>query len=181
LRATADAIVVGARTARVDDPELACRRRGAAQPLRVIVDSRGGLPLDRRVLREGAERTVIATTTACPARRREACARTGAAVWVLPAAGGHVSMPALLKRMGAEGWLHVLCEGGGELAAALIRARAVDRYVLFVAPTLLGAGGRPAIGGAGWPLATAPRLRWTTCRPCGGDVMLEGAPVRAKE
>jgi diaminohydroxyphosphoribosylaminopyrimidine deaminase/5-amino-6-(5-phosphoribosylamino)uracil reductase len=54
MRRTADAIIVGVGTALADDPSLTCRRYPASKPWRVIVDSRGRLPLKARVLTDGA-------------------------------------------------------------------------------------------------------------------------------
>jgi diaminohydroxyphosphoribosylaminopyrimidine deaminase/5-amino-6-(5-phosphoribosylamino)uracil reductase len=172
LRRGVDAIVVGAHTVRRDDPGLLCG--GRSGPWRVVVDGRRPLPLTSRVLTDAAaERTIVATTRACPAARRLAYARCGARVWILPARRGRVSSAALCKRLGREGILHALCEGGGELAAALIAAGRVDRYVWFAAPLFLGGAGVPAIGGRGWPLARAPRLRITAVSRCGRDAMIE--------
>ena len=58
------------------------------------------------------------------------------------------------------GALHVLCEGGGALAGALLRGGHVDEFLFFIAPRVLGAQAVPAIGGAGWKLGAAPRLRF---------------------
>jgi len=76
------------------------------------------------------------------------------------------------------GLLHVLCEGGGELAGNLVRARCVDEYFFFVAPRIIG-GMRavPAVGGRGWPLAGAPHLKIVECRRTGDDVLLRAVPL----
>jgi diaminohydroxyphosphoribosylaminopyrimidine deaminase/5-amino-6-(5-phosphoribosylamino)uracil reductase len=69
----------------------------------------------------------------------------------------------------------VLAEGGGGLAAALVRARLADRLALFVAPIALGADARPAFGPLGVRrLARAPALARLRVRRLGRDVLLEG-------
>lgn len=182
LRREADAVMVGASTVCRDDPSLLCRLPGGGEAYRVVVDSHGRTPPGRRVFRDGeAARTIVATTCRCPATRRKAYASGGAQVWVLPAAGGRVSLPALMRRLGALGLLHVLCEGGGELAASLVAGGLVDRYVLFVAPRLMGGGAVPAIAGAGWPLARAPRLEFVRLARSGADVLIEARPAGMRE
>lgn len=178
LRRTADAIIVGGGTARADDPSLTCRRYPASKPWRVIVDSAGRLPVKARVLTDGeAGRTIVATTGRCAAARRRAYARAGATVWVLAGTrDGRVSLAALMRKLGRLGVLHALCEGGGTLAHALMRARLVDRLMLFVAPMALGRG-TAAFDGQGWPLATAPRWRFAVPEVVGADVLLTGIVV----
>ncbi|MDZ4199704.1 MAG: dihydrofolate reductase family protein, partial [Kiritimatiellia bacterium] len=76
----------------------------------------------------------------------------------VPARGGLADLAALMKEMHGLGILHVLCEGGGELAGALLRGNLVDEIVWFSAPTLLGGDARPALAGSGWPIGKQPRL-----------------------
>jgi len=178
LRQRCDALLVGGGTARADDPGLKTGTRARLQPLRVIVSARGRLPRGAQVLTD-AQRgmTVIATSGRCPARRREEWSAAGAQVWTLPATAGGVDLGALLARLHGAGCLHAVCEGGGELAAALVRAGLVDEYWFFVAPRLLGGGGVPAIGGRGWPLRAAPALRIVACERVGADVLIRARPA----
>ena len=151
LRRAADAILVGARTAIEDDPSLLPRPARGREPLRVIVSRGRRLPRNLKALSDEASgQTIIFKGR---------------------------PLPRVLAELGRRGVLHVLCEGGGELASALIRAGLVDEYVLFVAPIFLGGTGVPVIGGAGWNLNQAPRARWEVVEPCGSDIMLRGRPA----
>ncbi len=179
-RRGADALMVGVGTARADDPALTCRAPRPSAPWRVIVDSRGRLPLASRVLTDGhAGRTLVATTALSPPRRREAYGRLGAEALVLPRArGGGVDLNALIANLGARGCLQVMCEGGGTLAHALLRAGLVDRLVLVLAPMVLGAGrALAAIHGPGWRLDQAPRLQWLAAERIGPDLCLRAAVI----
>src|SRR5499427_8676753 len=152
LRAASDAIVVGAGTARADDPrltarDLGTRRDGAAteprrpQPLRVVVDSRLSLPTRLKLFSPPLARgTVVACTAAAPAARERVLATRGVTVWRLPAARLRVSLPALAERLAHEGRHEVLLEGGGTLGASFVRAGLVQRIVLYTAPFVLGGG-----------------------------------------
>lgn len=173
LRRQADAVLVGAGTVRLDNPSLLPRPAKGRSPYRVIVDAAGRVPASLRVFSdEFASQTLLATTKRCPVRRRRDYAARGARVMVLPDSGRGVSLPALLKSLHGLGVLHVLCEGGGELAASLVRADLVDELVLFMAPVIIGGDGVGAMGGKGWPLADAPRLRIVETCLVGGDVMI---------
>ena len=177
MRTKTDVILVGRQTVCRDNPGLLSPGRNA--PWRVIVDSRGRTPLGARVLNDAARaRTLIATTARCPQAFRSACAARGVRVEILPARRGRVSLPALMRRLGELGALHVLCEGGGALAADLIADTLVDEYVFFVAPRLLGGGSSvPVVGGAGWPLKGMPSLRFLETKKIGDDLMIRAVPV----
>ena len=164
LRALADAVVIGAGTARADDPRLTARGVSAPrQPLRVVCDTRLTLPPRLRLLRPG---TVVACARPAPARRARALEARGVRVWRLPASTAGVSPRALLRRLAREGCHDVLLEGGAALATSWLEAGVVDRIVLFVAPTVVGAGG------LAWPgrLPRAWRGEMTGVVPVGKDV-----------
>lgn len=183
LRRRVDAILVGAGTILADNPALLPRPALGRQPWRIIVDATGRIPVQAGILNAPAgSRTIIATTARCPWPRRQAWEQRGAQVWVLPSRPGGVSLPALMNKTGQLGLLHVLCEGGSELAGALVREKMVDEFLFFIAPCLLGGhNALSAIGGTGWPLATAPRLRFTECRFIGKDILVRAKPLRRSQ
>jgi len=155
LRAACDAIVIGAGTARADDPRLTARGvRGARQPLRVVCDSRLRLPRTLRLLRAPLARgTVVACGPRAPrAAERELVAR-GVEVWRLPGSSDGVSLPALARRLAREGRHEVLVEGGARLATAWLQSGLVDRLALFTAPRVLGERGLEWCGPLRQPLA----------------------------
>ncbi len=178
MRRRADAIIVGADTLLADDPSLFPRPPHGRKPFRVILDARGRVDSSARVLQdEKRGQTIMATTSACPASRRMEWAEAGAQVWVLAANRRGVSLPALLGRLGREGLLHVLCEGGAELAASFAKASLVDQYVFFLAPKLIGGtGAKGSIGGNGWLLDKAPRLVFRECLRLGEDILIRAEP-----
>ncbi len=179
LRRSVDAVMVGAGTVVADNPSLLPRPARGRRPFRVIMDARGMIPAGARVLTDAARaQTIMATTKHCSLRRRQAWLAGGAQVWILPGTPGRVSLSALMRRLGRLGCLHVLCEGGGDLAAALIRARLVDIFVFYVAPCLVGGQDAVgAVGGRGWPLPQAPKLVFTECRRVGQDIVIKAMPA----
>jgi diaminohydroxyphosphoribosylaminopyrimidine deaminase/5-amino-6-(5-phosphoribosylamino)uracil reductase len=182
LRRRCDAVIVGATTAERDNPSLLPRPARGREPYRVIVDSAGRLPLSAKVLTdESRERTILATTARCPEARRSRYEAAGARVWCLPASNGRVSIKALMRKLQSLGLLHLLLEGGGELAEAWLRAGYVDELVWFVAPLVIGGKGVPGVGGKGWPLAGAPQFTIVETRRVGPDVMIRAVGRIAKE
>ena len=177
-RRCADAILVGAGTVLADNPALLPKPPGRHRPWRVVVDARGAITPNAKIFTDGNQaQTIMATTRRCPLQRQIAWQAAGATIWVLPEAHTKVSLPALMKKMGRTGILHVLCEGGGELAAALIQAGLVNNFRFFIAPCIIGGRQTPgAVGGIGWPLATAPKLVFTECRPMGPDILITAKP-----
>jgi diaminohydroxyphosphoribosylaminopyrimidine deaminase/5-amino-6-(5-phosphoribosylamino)uracil reductase len=171
LRGACDAIVIGAGTARADDPRLTSRGVHAAlQPLRIVCDTRLSLPRTLRLLRPPLARgTVVACGRAAPAHAERALAAMGVRVWRLPGpAGRGVSPRALLRRMAREGLQEVMVEGGGRLAHSFLAARAVDRVALFTAPLVIGDGGLSWCG----PLATELAGRTIAQHRFGADTMV---------
>jgi diaminohydroxyphosphoribosylaminopyrimidine deaminase/5-amino-6-(5-phosphoribosylamino)uracil reductase len=143
MRATADAVVIGAGTARADDPRLTARGvAGTRQPLRVVCDTRLELPRGLRLLRPPLARgTAVACALHAPASAARALEAAGVRVWRLPSRGAGVSPRALVTRLGREGCHEILVEGGARLATAFLAAGVVDRLALFTAPRLIGERG----------------------------------------
>jgi diaminohydroxyphosphoribosylaminopyrimidine deaminase/5-amino-6-(5-phosphoribosylamino)uracil reductase len=181
LRAASDAVAVGSGTALADDPELTARRGGRVvwRPIRVLFDSRLRVPPGVRMLASGAERTWVLCARDAAARRKRAVAATGARLLEVAGRAGHLDLRAALRRLAREGLTQVLVEGGGELAAALLREDLVDELHWFVSPRLLGSDGRAALGalGAG-SLAHHPRVEDVRVRRAGDDLHLCGVPRR---
>jgi len=178
LRRRHAAVLVGVNTVLADDPRLTVREVEGPQPLRIVLDSRGRIPLSARVL-SGEAGTVIAAGEGMPPDKLEALRDKGAEVWRLPAAAGRVDIAALLARLGERGVDSVLVEGGGEVAWSFLSRGLVHKLYLFYGPVVIG--GReaiPAVGGEGVPqLAAAPRFRFGTVERLGADLLVTAYPT----
>ena len=176
LRNQVDAVMVGSGTVLADDPALTCRMRGGRDPLRVVVDGRLRISPRARIVRQRSRAaTLIAATASAPPARARALARAGAEVMVVPGRRGKVSLASLLRELAARGVVSVLIEGGGELAAAALRARLVDRLLVVTAPLVIGGDGRPMLASLGLGrLANAPRIVDERMSRLGPDLLREG-------
>jgi diaminohydroxyphosphoribosylaminopyrimidine deaminase / 5-amino-6-(5-phosphoribosylamino)uracil reductase len=161
LRARVDTMMVGVGTVLADDPQLTVRDSAGAvvgrQPLRVVVDSHGRTPAGARVLDDAAD-SWLATA---------AEAGTGP--------DGRVDLGAVLGRLQQRGQRHILLEGGPTLATAFLDAALVDEAIVYVAPTLLGAGRSALDGGAVGTLPDAHRAELRDVARLGPDVRLRYA------
>lgn len=186
LRARSDAILIGAGTARLDDPMLDVRLPGleTRRPVRAILDARLSTPLDGKLAQTARTQPVWLLSRAFgedAGARRAAWVEAGADV--IDAAAGADARRGLdpleaLRALGARGVGEALCEGGGRLAASLLRAGLVDRLIWISAGAAIGADGAPALGGLEvGPLAAAPRFDLARWERVGSDLWSEWTPA----
>ena len=104
--------------------------------MRIVVDRRLRLPLTAHVIAEAARRPtwVLTLPSADPARRRSLLAAGVNVIDAGPDRDGHIDLAGALAALGERGLTRLLVEGGGRLAAALLRAGLVDRLAWFRAP-----------------------------------------------
>ncbi len=175
LRARHDAILVGAGTARQDDPSLTCRLPGLADrsPVRVVVEGGEALPATHSLIADAARIPTWATVAEpLAAGRAEAYRGSGVVVEAVePDGSGKVDLAAALRAIARKGITSVLVEGGGRIAAALLRAGLVDRLVWYRSGVAIGGDGLPAVGSLEVDaLDAAPRFEKIASRPVGNDV-----------
>lgn len=178
LRAVTDAIMVGANTAQMDDPQLTARDAGVAakrQPLRVVVDSSARLPPAARMLREPGH-TLVAVTEAAPRERRLTLEASGAEIAILPSSGASVDLSALMKHLATRDITNVIVEGGGVLIGSLFAGGLVDKVLAFFAPVIIGGTNSPTPveGWAVQQMDQALRLRDVSIQQFGDDVLVVG-------
>jgi diaminohydroxyphosphoribosylaminopyrimidine deaminase/5-amino-6-(5-phosphoribosylamino)uracil reductase len=176
LRATHDAILVGANTVEADDPELTCRLPGLEtySPVRVVLDSTARMSPGSKLARTANKTPVwLVCTHRAPARARESLQAKGVEVIEVAAnEQGRVDVRAAAEALGQRRLLRVLIEGGGEIGSAFLNAGLVDRVTSYQAGLLMGADSRSAVGPMGLEkLGFAPRFSLVSSRVVGGDVV----------
>ncbi|WP_224815853.1 bifunctional diaminohydroxyphosphoribosylaminopyrimidine deaminase/5-amino-6-(5-phosphoribosylamino)uracil reductase RibD [Hasllibacter sp. MH4015] len=175
MRMVHDAVLVGAGTARADDPSLTVRGMGAvAQPGRVVMSRRLGVSVESKLGRSARDVPVwMIHGPDAPKAARDAWHAAGARLFeVATGAGGQVEVGAAMQALGAAGLTRVFCEGGGSLAASLLGADLVDDLSVFSGGAMLGAEGVPAIGALGIAaLAEAPRFTLRGVERVGADAL----------
>lgn len=174
MRARHDAVMVGAGTARADDPTLTVRDMGVRrQPVRVVVSRRLDLPLMSNLARTAADVPLwLCHGPEVDGALAGAWRGLGARLLACEVAAGQLEAGSVLRVLGEQGLTRVLCEGGGSLAASLVAAGLVDELVGFTAGLAIGAEGLPGIGALGLArLDEAGRFRLIEARDVGGDVL----------
>lgn len=178
LRRRLAAILVGVQTVISDDPLLTVRHVTGPNPVRIVLDGQGRIPLTAKLLHDGG-RTIVATAT-MDGSKEKALLELGVEVWRLPKNGDLIDLHALLHRLGEAQIDSLLVEGGGDTAASFLEADLVDKVSLFIAPIIIG--GRdavPAVGGNGsGRVADALHLARVSVSHCGPDMMVVGYPNR---
>jgi len=169
LRAGFDAIAVGGRTARVDDPSLTVRGnvQPRVTPQRVIFTASADLLDTATVIRTAREIPTLVIATQEP--RPEAVSGLEAQGVSVVASEDLESALMSLRKRGIES---LLVEGGGRLAGALLAAGQVDRYYWIQSPIWLGGGVRGIEGLPGVPLEQAKPWRVVERRALGSDTLV---------
>ena len=183
LRRRVDAVWIGAETALADDPALTARvgARIVHRPLRLVADTRLRLPPGARLLRGAPGSAWVLCGPGAARSRRLALEAAGARVLEVPRAGRQLDLRRALRQLARLGLTEILVEGGGRLAAGLLRHALVDELHWFAAPTLIGADGRPALAALGVRvLGRAPRLDTVSLRRVGEDLHWIARPRRRR-
>jgi diaminohydroxyphosphoribosylaminopyrimidine deaminase/5-amino-6-(5-phosphoribosylamino)uracil reductase len=158
LRTEVDAILIGAGTARIDDPSLTIRHvnvpPGKQQPWRVVITSgsNGPLPNTLRLFTDPhRDRTLVHTGK---------------------------SLTESLRELAASGVNSVLLEGGGILSGAFLEQGLIDEACVYIAPVLAGAA--PAALQTSTALNTLGnnRFRWIHHSRTGEDLRIRGIMTR---
>lgn len=182
LRAAHDAIVVGGRTACVDDPLLTVRmgRSPRVPPTRVVLDPDLRMPVASRLLDtvNDAPLLILCREGASSQQRRE-MERHGAEVVPVSGDGEGLALDDALLSLGNRGLRSILVEGGGRLFAAMLAGDLVRKQHLLYAPIVLGLEGVPSVGAA----MTGRAGEWSVVRRVilGDDTLLELEDRRASD
>ena len=152
LRWESDAILIGAETARQDNPRLTVRlpglpalpgRRGKRQPWRVVVTNSGKLPGKLHLFTDRhRDRTLVFRGQ--PLER-------------------------IVSTLGTWGISHVLIEGGGQILTEALRNKLVNEIAFFIAPAVMGTLPR-GLGKLDAPI----KLRDVSYRAVGSDIVCRG-------
>jgi diaminohydroxyphosphoribosylaminopyrimidine deaminase/5-amino-6-(5-phosphoribosylamino)uracil reductase len=149
LRAEAGAVLVGAGTARADDPLLTPRDLPEEPPriTRAVLDPHLTTSPKSRLARSTTEGPVVvfAEEESLDGRERD-LERLGVEAVPTPRSADGLDLDYVLEELARRGVRGVLVEGGGETATGFFRQGLADKLTLFYAPRLLGSEGVPMIG-----------------------------------
>lgn len=136
------AILVGVGTVIEDDPELTARIPNGRNPIRVILDSSLRLPLDAKVVVDGAAETWIFTSRTYDHSKKEQLEH--ADIRIFETSGEtQTDVDDLMRILGENGISSLFIEGGGTVNSAFLENRLIDKVVLYFAPKLVGGSNAP--------------------------------------
>ena len=177
LRSRMDAIVIGAGTAMYDDPMLTVRldeseRLGNKTPCRVVLDSRGTLSPESRLVQTARQVPVLIATTTNDSQKLRQWEMGGCEVLHLPGREIHP----LLEHFAMRRWTHILVEGGQQVFGAFFDSQCIDEVHAFIATKLIGGGSAvPVIGGEGLAkMSQAASLESPEMKLTGNDFYIRG-------
>ena len=178
-------IMAGIGTVLADDPMLNCRIEGGRDPIRIIADSHLRIPMDSQLVRTAGQQPLI---VAClPDADEEKAAQLqekGVEVLRIPGVTTAditeeqkevISLPVLMKELGARKIDGILLEGGGQLNESALQAGIVDRIYCYIAPKIFGgAQAKTPIEGQGLTRAAdAWQFNRIGMQEFGQDILLE--------
>jgi len=174
LRNESDAVLVGAGTARADDPRLGARLPRGRDPLRVVLDTRLTLPRTLALFRPGTGgRTLVAHTAGRTPRPLP-----GVEFLRCRLREGGVDLEDLLGKLAARNVTSLLVEGGAGVSRSLLALGLVDRLLLFLAPKVVGGDGLSWVAGPGvGRMAQALGVEGLEVSRVDGDILLAGRPA----
>lgn len=178
-------IMAGIGTVLADDPMLNCRIEGGRDPIRIIADSHLRIPMDSQLVRTAGQQPLI--VTCLPDADEEKAAQLqekGVEVLRIPGVTTAditeeqkevISLPVLMKELGARKIDGILLEGGGQLNESALQAGIVDRIYCYIAPKIFGgAQAKTPVEGQGLTRAAdAWQFKRIGMQEFGQDILLE--------
>ena len=181
LRYYVDAVMVGVNTVIIDNPRLTargcCGKGGMAkaQPLRVVVDSKGRVPPEADIFKQLGG-TLLATVTPFDSMKKEKFGRLNVEVLELPGKQDMVDLEELFKVLGKREVATILVEGGSCLLGSLFDQQLVDKVLVFISPVIVGGErAKTAVGRSGVnTMEEALHLKQVSTRSFGDDILVSG-------
>jgi len=178
LRVGYDAVLVGAKTVKADDPQLTVRHVQGRNPIRIVLDGNLSVPTHRRIFETTRASTILVTTLSSFRENSNVVNRLekqGVRILALESEDG-INPQKVVKALRSLGISSVLVEGGGETIGSFVRAKIVNKFHCFISPKLFGGGKEAFPIRPSYPLHHAVRLKRVSLRGVGDDFLLEGYP-----
>jgi diaminohydroxyphosphoribosylaminopyrimidine deaminase / 5-amino-6-(5-phosphoribosylamino)uracil reductase len=177
LRMAHDAVMVGAGTVRVDDPQLTVRpAHHRLRPyVRVVLCQTEGVSARSRIfgIEEGYAKSVVLAPSGL-ANRLDELRGVADVIGVGPPENLRLDLPQALEALRERDIYSVLCEGGPTLAARLIAAGQVDRFYWAIAPLFMQSASAVPVLARGGLIRDSVGLQFDRIERTGKDIMISG-------
>ena len=178
FRHSHDAILVGVNTVIKDNPSLTTRlEAGGKNPVRVVLDNTLRTPLDSKIVNDRAAVTIIVTGARAEPERIKQFIELG--IVVIKLETEKVGIHDMLKKLGERDITSVYVEGGAEVHGSILKEKAFQQVITYIAPKLIGGKNAPAAyGGAGIArLEDTVPLEIKDVKQIGQDIRIIAEPV----
>lgn len=140
LRSEYDAICVGVQTVILDNPRLTIRQnRDETSHIRMVLDTRGRIPLDSTLLNDSFKhKTIIFTTELISEDVEDKIKNKGVKLIKLKLKDDRIDLNDWLNHCEKLGIRSIFVEGGGEIIASMLKAEVVDKIAVAIAPIIIG-------------------------------------------
>ena len=142
LRSEYDAIMVGSKTIKADDPLLTVREVKGSNPLRIIIDGNLSIPLKSKVLEcKDPQNTWIFTSKNVDKKKMKAITKKGAKVYQVNSLNNNrFKLKQILTILSKQKITSVLVEGGADIFTQFIQQDLFDEIIIIQTPKILGKG-----------------------------------------
>ena len=179
LRSRVDAILVGAETVRMDDPQLTVRpkKKGMRNPVRIIVSGKGSISTSAKIFNNAhKERVIYVANASLPLIRKKKLQKIGVEVLLVKYKKKKVDLPLLMDALGKIKITSIMIEGGSEISGNALKEKLVDKLIYFLAPKIIGGKNAPGpVGGQGISrIEDFIEVKEISIEKLGNDFVIEG-------
>jgi diaminohydroxyphosphoribosylaminopyrimidine deaminase/5-amino-6-(5-phosphoribosylamino)uracil reductase len=183
LRNRVSAIMLGINTVLTDNPRLTTRlsKKDSKDPIKVIIDSKGRLPIDSNVINSSSNaKVILATTNMLNPEKEKQLSNKGVTIIKTDYNNNGVNLISLMSELYNLNIDSVLIEGGGNINASALSAGIVDKAIMFIAPKIVGGkSAKTPVEGEGVEfLDDAIRLNDISISQIGSDILVEGYVIK---
>jgi diaminohydroxyphosphoribosylaminopyrimidine deaminase/5-amino-6-(5-phosphoribosylamino)uracil reductase len=185
LRHRFAAVMVGVNTIISDNPLLTDRSKYLVKknPIRIVVDSSGRIPLESKVLNTRVAKTLIALTDKAPSSVIDYLNKKKVDTIICPKKNDRVDITYLVRELGERGIDSILLEGGSTLNFSALQSGIIDKIYAFISPKLIGGDSAfTPVGGVGFEsIKDAVSLNIDGIHRFNEDVMIEAYINKTKD
>jgi 2,5-diamino-6-(ribosylamino)-4(3H)-pyrimidinone 5'-phosphate reductase len=160
LRSKVDAILIGKNTLLQDNPLLTVRYTKGKNPIRIILDSKGTIPINSKIIKTSNEIPTIIVVSK-KISKTNLLKLQKLPIEIIVAGKNSINLKLLLKKLSSKKIKTILVEGGGTVNWEFIKNNLFNELIITLSPFLIG--GNNAISfveGQGFAkISNSPKLK----------------------
>jgi diaminohydroxyphosphoribosylaminopyrimidine deaminase/5-amino-6-(5-phosphoribosylamino)uracil reductase len=170
LRDRYDAVLIGAKTLREDNPKLNGLKK---KPYKVIISSSLDLPKNSYILKNFADKTIIFTLSKL---KTKGDLPDPVKIFTLKKIKKGISLKQVLKKLYSYGIMSVFVEGGSYTLGRFFEEKMVDKVYFFIAPKICGGKNSiTSVGATGVKkIEKCLRIQRLKIKKIGEDILIRG-------